>query len=280
MKKRYCRSSTVGIRSAIETLEERRLFSMPTSLSPVAIPSSPTSVVLHSEAIHAVAGEAFTAVVGTVSEFSTAASTSKLAASINWGDGSVATSGVLVESAGIFDIEGSHTYKSTSNSAAATTAAGATDAITVTVTRVPSGGVGTSIIPVGTIHSTAWVLGDDGGVTFNKTPAVTFTSVLGTFTSALLPAKMTATISWGDGETSIGQIVPVQGSSAAPTDEYEIIGTHSYAAIGSYAVHVSVTSSPVTATGTGATPPLLVNVAQIDSVIDVLPNATVTGPSA
>ena len=110
-----------------------------------------------------------------------------------------------------------------------------------------------------------------GGVTLTETAGVNFTANVGTFRSSLSSDTMTAVIDWGDGTQSAGKIV------ALPTADpiggaFAVYGNHTYARDASYLVHVTVYSySPPPVAAPTATDPPIYLVAEIDSVIDVLP---------
>jgi len=63
--------------------------------------------------------------------------------------------------------------------------------------------------------------------------------------------------------------------AAGPVGRFEVVGTHTYAMAHSYPVNVIVVAQPATpvTTTTTVTPPFEVLVANVDSVVDVLPVA-------
>jgi len=82
-----------------------------TDTATVAPPTTP--VAGHGVTLHLTAGAAFTGSVGTFAYISPIASTYKLTASIDWGDGTVSTGSIVVDSAlgaGGYAVDGSHTY--------------------------------------------------------------------------------------------------------------------------------------------------------------------------
>lgn len=255
-------------RALMESLEDRRLFAVappiavPTPIAPV--PTPPITVtngaVLTGTLIHAEAGQAFRAVIGTINNLHALPTGYTLNGSINWGDGTPASAAQFVAlPGGSIDVLGAHTY-----------ASAGTDTISVVVTAVPPAGSLTVIMFIGSFQSKANVIAPDGGVTLNENAGVAFTAKLGTFHSALSESMMTAVISWGDGTESIGKIIALP--TAAPIGEFAVYGSHTYATTGSYAVHITVTYSvlPPIISPVATAPPVIL-VAQIDSVIDVLP---------
>lgn len=260
-------------RALVESLENRRLF----SVIPVAPPlgggtGTPITVtdgtVLAGTSIHAEAGQGFRAVIGTLRELHPLPTGFTLNGSINWGDGTPASVAQFApQPNGSIDVLGSHTY-----------AAAGSDIINVTVTAVPPAGSLTVILLIGSFQSKAAVIAPDGGVTLNETAGVAFTANLGTFHSALSESIMTAEISWGDGTESIGKIVALPTTSAI--GGFAVYGSHTYVTTGSYAVHITVIASepPPIVTPVATTPPSIL-VAQIDSVIDVLPVLSTAAPT-
>jgi len=81
---------------------------------------------------------------------------------------------------------------------------------------------------------------------------------------------MTATIAWGDGTQSSGKILALPTAGLVP--RFAVSGNHTYSKTGSYVAQVTVYSSTPPIVGpTGVLTPPVILVAQIESVIDVLP---------
>ena len=100
---------------------------------------------------------------------------------------------------------------------------------------------GTSVSPGGTDPSTL-AAGDDvvlaepgaGQATVAAAAGVPFSLELSSFDSGDTASEITATIDWGDGTSSNGTIVPTGGGV------FEVAGSHSYSAPGSYTANVTV----------------------------------------
>lgn len=251
----------------LETLEDRRLLSgsvaapgpaLPALGSPITITSSPT--ILSGTTIHAEAGQPFHAVIGAIHGLPGLQATYRLQGTIDWGDGTASSAAQFLPApGGAIDVLGAHTY-----------AAAGSDAISVVVTAVPPGGSLALVKLLGTIHSKALVIAPNGGVTLTETAGVAFTANLGTFRSTLSMLTMTAVITWGDGTQSTGKIVALP--TTGPVPDFAVYGSHTYASTGSYPVHITVYSGPPSPVVDPIWPtPPVVLVAQIDSVIDVLP---------
>lgn len=265
-----------SILPCIEGLENRRLLSasMPLpQMEPISTAPVPPPVAAALNLIHAEKGEAFTAVLGTVP---TAFSTGwKVTGTINWGDGSATSPATFVRLAnGALGIEGSHTYD-----------LDGLDLITITLdaTPIPVGGISNPIIAQTKVYADAQVISSQGGVTVEENAATPFTANVGSFTTKFSLTSLTAEISWGDGTTSMGKILATPaagaGSSTSPVaGGFVVQGTHTYAKSGSYLVSVIVlaTVPPPTATSGVISPPIIAVVADIESVIDVLPGPVST----
>jgi hypothetical protein len=270
----------------IESLEDRQLLSVAAPTGASARVARPMPVIrvtalrpiLTGTAIHAQADQPFRAVIGTIRGLGTLPTGYTLQGKIDWGDGtpasdaqfvrqfvspaSTTTAGPIAPVASVIDVLGAHTYS----------AAGG-DEIRVVVMAVPPKGSEAPVRLIGTFQSKAEVIKPDGGVTINATAGVSFTARLGFFHTTLSDSTLRAVIDWDDGTQSPGKIVPLPTAGVVPS--YAVEGAHTYATTASHLVHITVYSSyppPIltpTAPPTTAAPVVLV--AQIDSVIDVLP---------
>ena len=141
-------------------------------------------------------------------------------ATIYWGDGTPTSAGV---SDGGTGVQGSHTY------ADERTANG-------NVSYTCSNMVGTQ-----TAYFTATVTDAPltaGGANVSGTPGQPVSAVVAHFSDANPAAgagDFSAQITWGDGSKTFGTV------AAAPTGGFDVSGTHTYDAAGSYAVSTSVT---------------------------------------
>src|SRR5262249_1895716 len=119
-------------------------------------------------------------------------------ASINWGDGTGVTAGVVSGGSGNFTVTGNHTYNDESNASASVTLTRTSD----NVSGIASGSVSVAENDALTGHSAPQV---------NATTGVAFNSVVvGTFTdtdTVTPPSDFTATIDWGDGTPTSGGTV-------------------------------------------------------------------------
>ena len=279
------RSPASVSRPHFESLESRQFLSisLPAATTPTAdlvpTPVRPvltSAVVLNGRGIYAEAGQPFTAVIGTIRDLPPIPKGYTLAATIDWGDGTPTSRASFRRGPdGAIAVIGDHAYADVR-----------ADVITVVVTEDPPPWTALPVRLVGTFRSSAKVFESRGGVTLTETAGVNFTANVGTFRSMLSSYTMTAVIDWGDGTQLRGKIL------ALPTADpiggaFAVYGNHTYARDASFLVHVTVYSStppPVgSPTATDPTDPPIFLVAQIDSVIDVLPplvtpTATATSP--
>jgi len=274
------RPSSVGWTAPVfESLESRQFLSVslasdstptagfvPTPVRPVLT----SAVALNGRGIYTEAGQSFRAVIGTIRDLPLVPRGYTLAATIDWGDGTPTTQGTFRrEPDGAIAVIGDHTYANIGS-----------DVITVVVTEDPPPWSELPVRFVGSFRSAAKVIESRGGVTLEETAGVNFSSNVGTFRSTLSSSTMTAVIDWDDGTQSRGKIL------ALPTADpvggaFAVYGNHTYAKDGSYLVHVTVYSSqPSPVVSPTATDPPIFLVAQIDSVIDVLPGPVATTATA
>ena len=158
-------------------------------------------------------------------------------ASIDWGDGSTQSAGVVSGANGAFSVSGGHTYAQDG-------------AFPVTVSIADSGGASATAKSMATVANTSLTA---GSVTF--TPAVegSDSTLVATFTDAHpsgAPGDYTATIDWGDGD-STGSTVTGSGANLTTTNP------HTYSVGGSYAATVTFADpagASLTETGTVIVP--------------------------
>jgi alpha-tubulin suppressor-like RCC1 family protein len=185
------------------------------------------------QAISVQGGQTYTgtepaAVSGTVATFTDpdpAAGAAEYAASIDWGDGTPATTGIISgPTGGPFTVTGSHTYGDEGSYP-----------IKVTITDTDN------TANFGTITDTA-TIGDASlnasGISPLPVSGRSFSGPVADFTDANTstssPADFTATIDWGDGTaTSVGTVTGSGGS-------YQVSGSHSYTDTGYYTLKVHI----------------------------------------
>ena len=168
-------------------------------------------------------GTAFSGPVFTFTDANPAATAADFTATITWGDGT-SSPGTVVAGSGGFAVLGGHTYAEEGN-------------FQPSVLVKDAGGkqVGGSL--------SAGVA--DAPVTLavspvNATAGSAFSGPVGTLTDANAGtggSELRVTITWGDGHTSAGSLVP-QGNGT-----FQITGSNTYAAAGSFTVSISVSDS-------------------------------------
>jgi len=229
-----------------------------TSIEQVTINQSANPPVGAPVTLYAVEARPF--VQQTVARFTDAAPSPGVVyyASINWGDGTAPSGGVVVPTGvtGSYEVVGNHTY-----------AAAATYPVTVTVTRQGGGSSGTTVvggvpITVNTggaettsIASTAVVYaapltaqgvpitGRAGSPLTPGSGGVQVAAFVDAGTN-LAPSAYTALIYWGDGSdpTPATQITAI---GTAGGIVYNVFGEHTYAVPGNYPITVLITKPPV-----------------------------------
>jgi hypothetical protein len=185
--------------------------------------------------VHPVEGAAFSGIVAGFADPDTSELGSDYSASINWGDGTPATTGSVSGTGGQYSVSGSHTYEEEGTY---------TVTLTLQDTEVP--------ILLAEADSTA-VVADapltasgtgqtaaTGGKTVLLWPVSAPTGIVATFTDADphgVVADYTAQIAWGDGNSSAGTV------AAGANGTFTVTGTHSYAQLGFFTVTTTITDA-------------------------------------
>src|SRR5262245_694156 len=155
----------------------------------------------------------FSGVVATFPDLNPNGKASDYTAVIAWGDGDTSAGSVSVNSGGGFRVTGSHTYVVTG-----------TYPVSVQITDTVGGATATAL---GTANvKDAPLLAQ--GVSFTATEGASFTGVVAAFTDLNKFGKLgdyTATITWGDGHTSVGTV------SADGSGGFLVTGTNTYQSV-------------------------------------------------
>jgi ELWxxDGT repeat protein len=213
-------------------------------------------------AITATEGSAFTAVVASFTDGDPKGTVADFTATINWGDGSSSAGVVTPHAGGGFDVSGTHLY-----------AEAGSYALAVTVTDF----LGSSA----NAASTASVA--DAALTLTGTPLAStegalFSGAVGSFTDANPSAAakdFTATIAWGDGQTSSGTV------QANASGGFQVRGSHTYAEEGTYSVVVTLQDvGGSRATGTGLATVTDAALTATGTTLSAIQGATFTGVAA
>jgi large repetitive protein len=186
--------------------------------------------------IAATKGMPFTLEVGTFTDANPGALPSQYATTINWGDGTSTTSGVIGKQAnGTFTVTGTHTYADVSGATpfaitvtiadiAGTSPGTATDTASATVSDAPLSSQGSPIIGV-------------AGIGLSPSPIT-----VATFTDSDpngIPADYTAMINWGDNTAAtVGTITQTGTSPNGST--FSVSASHTYALAGNYQTSVTI----------------------------------------
>jgi uncharacterized protein (TIGR03118 family) len=181
-------------------------------------------------------GQTFSGTVATFTDTGSSNPAAAFTATINWGDGTSATTAVVSGASGAYTVAGTHVY-----------ADGGTFHATVDV-------VETAVSATVSAVSTASVSGTDtltaSGATVTATAGSTFTGAVAGFTdsnTAALANDFRATISWGDGSTSA--LGTVTGSNGA----FTVTGQHMYSSAATDTVKVTISDINLSSVSASAT---------------------------
>jgi Bacterial Ig-like domain len=200
---RWCRD--------LERLEDRQMLSL----------------VLAATNISAVQGQAFNGAVATLFDTDLTAKPSDFTARINWGNGQQQTTGQVVGTlfSGVFQVDGTYTYPA---GGAFTTQISVSDNSGQNVVASGSAAVVSAISSQLTIAANA-VTGTAGQAVSNVTVA-TFIDPNPSDTAA----DFKAIIEWGDGNSSLGLVVP------GGPNQFTVTGSNTYASPGTFATTITV----------------------------------------
>jgi PKD repeat protein len=178
-------------------------------------------------------GTSFTGTVATFSDADTTKTPASFTATIAWGDGTM-TAGTVTGSSGSFTVNGQHTYADEGSFT-----------FIVTVSEIGAGGLTANSSGTATVSENDVLSGTPA--TFSAQAQTPFTGVVATFTdtdTANVPSDFTATINWGDGNTTAGTVAGGGGT-------FTVSGTHTYTSTGTFSVVVTLADdAPGTATAT------------------------------
>jgi hypothetical protein len=218
--------SEEGIYTVTTTINHEGVISIVTSTASVADPA----VIPVGAALTPVEGKAFTSAVATFMDPGGPETVGNYSASIDWGDGTAASAGVISRSGTTYTVVGTHSYAEES----ALSRPGS-DPYHIKVTVHHEGALDAEASSTATVLDA--LLAAVGDFNVNSIEGKTFTAVVATFTDSNSSAPLndfTATISWGDGHSSDGII------TRTAAGEFTVRGTHSYGEAGEYDVLVHI----------------------------------------
>jgi cyclophilin family peptidyl-prolyl cis-trans isomerase len=170
-------------------------------------------------------------VVATFTDSTAGVQASRFTASIAWGDGAKSSGTVTLNtSTGRFDVAGTHTYAEEGKF---------TVSVAITDTGTPSDTAGGPVTTVATADGID-ALFTPAGQSFSALQGISLTTVVAFFSDADAGAKAAnyvATIHWGDGTTSLGTVTGLGKGG------FQIMGTHTYALSGAFAVSTTITEN-------------------------------------
>jgi hypothetical protein len=176
------------------------------------------------------------AVVATFTDGNPLALATDFSATINWGDSETDSAIVSAAPSGGFAVTGTHAY----------TALG-----THPVTTVITDSGGSNLTMTGSTTVTAALSGGRPAAVAAVAQRP-YSGLLATFTDStpdVQPSELTATVSWGDSNTSPGIVTP------GPNGSFQVNGSHIYAQPGIYPITVDITAAgigPLSITGSAS----------------------------
>ncbi|HET6880071.1 MAG TPA: TIGR03118 family protein [Pirellulales bacterium] len=165
-------------------------------------------------------GTLYSGALATVSDTNLATTFNQLAATINWGDGTV-SNGTITGAAGLFAVAGAHLYAGEGRMP-----------LSITVTHI-GGTASASAVSTITVADTGAL--SFTGVAVTATEGAAFSGKVATVgdTYAAPAAYFTASIDWGDNTISTGTV-------SGPDGQFTISGDHTYTEAGAYLPVVTV----------------------------------------
>ncbi|MGO9205639.1 MAG: hypothetical protein ACLQBX_05515, partial [Candidatus Limnocylindrales bacterium] len=192
--------------------------------------------------VAATAGVPFTATVGTFIDANPGGAAGDFTATIDWGDGHTSPGTIRADggssNGASFSVTGTTTYA-------------AAGSYTVSVTIADTGGAKTTAESTASVAAGPVATAAATGIAITAPPGTAFVGAvasLGGGATASQFLNSAVTITWGDGTSSAGFILPDPGSSlglfgAATAPGFLVVGAHTYAAAGSFPVSVRIGGS-------------------------------------
>ncbi len=162
---------------------------------------------------------------------------SDFTALIDWGDGTGQTLGTISGSGGSFTVDGSHTYTNAGND-------------TVTVDVLDNGGTATAEGTSTATIAAPTLMGQMVLAAATEDTALANNTVVATFTDSIssdMAGDFTATVDWGDGNTTTGTVVGSNGT-------FTVEGGHTYGDEGSDPAVVTLTRTSDSAQASASGP--------------------------
>jgi hypothetical protein len=186
-------------------------------------PSGDALITATGQAFSAIEGRSFTTTVATITDPDKSAVASEYSASIDWGDGTPTSTGVLNGTGGNFSVQGTHTYTEEG-----------TPKLMVSIVDVDNPSNTTKVNATATVSDVALTASPAGPATSPQS----FVGLTATFTDAANPSgtlsDFSATIDWGDSSTSAGTVA---GPNGGP---YTVSASHRYASTGIFTIATTI----------------------------------------
>jgi hypothetical protein len=171
--------------------------------------------------------QSFTGTVATFTDTSIANTAGDFTASINWGDGTTST-GTVTNTKGSYSVSGTHTYTDDGPFTA-----------TVTLTDDGTGTATATATTTAAVADSAKAI----GTAISATEGSSFSGTVATFNDADsldAASDLSATIVWGDGNSSAGTI------SGSASTGFTVTGSNTYADDGAFTATVQITEGSTT----------------------------------
>jgi large repetitive protein len=148
-------------------------------------------------------------------------------ASINWGDGTAASAGVIEGARGDFAVKGTHNY-----------AKAGQYSTTITITDTRTGGGTATAMGSATVGDTSLTVSAPGGITKHVNEAFTFAFSFTDSDTAATAAKYEVVVDWGDASTASTATVTAKGSGS-----FDASAMHTYTEVGSNTIAVTISNA-------------------------------------
>lgn len=178
------------------------------------------------QAITAAAGQQFNGAVASFVDPDTSNTQGTFTATINWGDGNTSTGQVTTNSDGSFTVTGTNTYEEAGF-----------HQISVRISDT-DGDSDTAFGHAMVTENSGDLVASGKDIAANATQS--FTGTVATFSdpdASNTQGTLSATINWGDGQTSAGQV------TAGMNGTFSVTGTHTYSSMGVYSLKVGISDT-------------------------------------
>lgn len=218
--------ASAGTFTVMVTLSDDKPGTATATVSSTAHVGAGAGLTAFPQTFAATEGTAFNGTVATFTDGRNGAVVTDFSATITWGDGTMTAGTIASSGGGVFSVSGTHTY---GDEGSFSVPVQVTDNVSMTSANATS----TANVAEGDVLT-------PHPVTITPAAGIPFTGTVATFTDTFtgnVPGDFTATIDWGDGNTTAGTVSGGGGTFA-------VSGTHTYAASGPFTVKVTLSDDP------------------------------------